>query len=1585
MEQAMEQHRLESKTFEVKMNQVLNENERLLEQVINKDIVNIIMNSSVDNASVNVHECEKCLKLETELLNKKDFIEKETYDKLFRSFTTLEKHCISLEVDHNLIRIFQRTILFQMKVLQEKVLVITTLKDDLRKLKGKARVHNDVTKHPSDPEMLKIDVEPITPKLYAKLIQELLTHISKTCPSVNNTDGKLVAVTPKNKDKRVRFTKPVTSSRNTITKTASTLNLVSNKPMLSSTGVKPSTSTSGSQPSGKTKKDKIWQTPSSTQKNKVEAHPRKVKSSLKNKDCDVQPKGTAHVQHSKHNANSELKCVKCNGCMLFDNHDLCVLDFINNVNARKQSKSVKKSSKRKVWKPIGKVFTNIRYILRPTGRTFTIVGNAKPRKSQTNVPVSKSKVLKSVSANKKEPSQSWGSIVSDVPSSSLDDCRWSKLFSGTVKFRNDHMEKIMGYGDYQIGNVMILRVYYVEGLGHNLFFVGQFCDSNLEVAFRQHTCFIHNLESVDLLTGSQGNNLYTLSLGYMMASSLISRHGLVQSLPKLNFKKDHLCSACAMGKSKKKPHIPKSEDTNQEKLYLLHMDLCRPMRVASVNGKKSKDEVLDFIIKFLKMIQVRLKAPVRRIRTDNGTEFQNGVIERRNRTQIEAARTMLIYTKAPLFLWAEAVATACYTQNHLIVRLRHGKTPYELLHDKPPNLSFFHVFGALRYPTNDSENLDILFQPVFDELLTHPPCVDDPSPEVVAPILEVVAPVPVVSTGSPSSTNVDQDAPSPSHSKTTPETQPPIITINVEEDNNDIEVAHMVNDSYFGIPIPEVPSDQSSSTDINHTIVHPDHQISEHNRKWTKDHPFENIIGELDRPTNKDALTQSCWIEAMQEELNKFECLGVWELVPRPDKFIVITLKWIYKVKLDELGGILKNKARLVARGYRQEEGIDFEESFALVARLEAIRIFLAFAAHMNMVVYQMDVKTAFLNGNLREEVYVNQLDEFVDPDNLNHVYKLKKALYWLKQAPRAWEGKELLLISQNPRGIFINQSKYALESLKKYGFDSCDPVDTPIVEKSKLYEDKEGKAVDPSNYCGMIGTLLYLTATFVDVDHASCQDTRHSTSGSMQFLGDRLVSWSSKRQKSVAISSTEAEYIAMSGCCAQILWMRSQLTDYGLGFNKIPMYCDNKSAIALSCNNVQHSRNGLLYDHAKACVYFATQPVLPILSAKIEAVNHSHNKHNSFMCLQGNTRQEDKEEEPKLLLFKWLDPLIINPFYYAFEISADVPEFNHMARVMDHYLEASFSLRFKLNEKGMTSCLPTVRVILHIWTTQVYGVILPQHLTNQAMLESKAYMTYRAYATGEKIPKPKTTKKKADSESSPKTKSTQASKAKRITTLAKGDKPAKKKQSASKSKGLTVLSEVALTEAQQMKISIERSKIQTHSSHASGSGDGVDIQSNVHDEQQQNICGINKGASDKPEVPDVPEYRSESEEESWTYSQGEDDEDNDEHDSENNNDDEDDDQENVMVFNNPPNYEITEEEEIEDDDVCIDSILNLNVQSDIPVNVSVSATTKTPSSDTTIPQPSIPFIQPQQQTHDSTTTTTLPEIPNFASLFGFE
>ncbi|GJV56901.1 retrovirus-related pol polyprotein from transposon TNT 1-94 [Tanacetum coccineum] len=242
------------------------------------------------------------------------------------------------------------------------------------------------------------------------------------------------------------------------------------------------------------------------------------------------------------------------------------------------------------------------------------------------------------------------------------------------------------------------------------------------------------------------------------------------------------------------------------------------------------------------------------------------------------------------------------------------------------------------------------------------------------------------------------------------------------------------------------------------------------------------------------------------------------------------------------MGGILKDISSIVARGYLQEEGINFEESFASVARLEAIRIFLTFAAHMNMVVYQMDVKTAFLNGNLREEVYVSQPDGLVDKDNPNHV-----------------EGKELLLIYSSPRGIFINQSKYALESLKKYGFDSFDPVDTPMVDKSKLDEDKEGKVIDPSYYHGMIGTLLYLTASRPDLQCAICMcaPVRKRTSGDYGVSkGEDWLAGHQKGKKAMRYPVRKLNILLYPA-----IWMRSHLTDYGFGFNKIPM-----SMLRLGC-----------------------------------------------------------------------------------------------------------------------------------------------------------------------------------------------------------------------------------------------------------------------------------------------------------------------------------------------------------------------------------------------------------------------------------
>ncbi|GJV38997.1 retrovirus-related pol polyprotein from transposon TNT 1-94 [Tanacetum coccineum] len=782
-------------------------------------------------------------------------------------------------------------------------------------------------------------------------------------------------------------------------------------------------------------------------------------------------------------------------------------------------------------------------------------------------------------------------------------------FLGTVRFGNDQIARIMGYGDYQLGNVVISRVYYVEGLGHNLFSVGQFCDADLEVAFRKNTCFIRNLEGVDLLSGSRDTNLYIISLDDMLKSHSIcllskasktkswlwhhrlshlnfgtlnklAKDGLARGIPRLKFQKDHLGSACTLGKSKKSSHQPKAEDTNQEKPYLLHIDLSGPMRVASINGKRYILVIVDDYsrfkwVKFLKTkdeartknIQVHLKATVRNVRTDNGTEFvnqtlrewyenvgithqtsvartpqQNGVVERRNRTLVKAARIMLIFSKSPLFLWAEAINTACYTQNRSLIRHRYNKTPYELMQDKKPDLSFFHVFGrASLYeflpPVQDSykpyfsTNLvfhhtkidwDRLFQPMFDEFFNPPTIVVSPVQEVATPRAEVLA-------DSPVSTSIDQDA----------------------------------------------PSTNSTSQGSSSNVI-PLHTPFEHLGRWTKDHPIANVIGDPSRFVStrkqlntdamwcyfdafltsvesknfKQAMTEPSWIDAMHEEIHKFERLEVWELVPCPNNVFLIKLKWIYKVKTDESGRVLKNKARLVAQGFRQEKGIDFEESFAPVARIEAIRIFVAYATHKNTMIYQMDVKTAFLNGELKEEVYVSQPEGFVDQDNPSHVYKLKKALYGLKQAPRAWYDmlSSFLISPQFSKGA-VDPTLFTWHT--RNDILLAKPTEKHLHAVKRIFRYPNGTINMVLWYSK--DTNMSLTA-YSDVDHTGCQDTRRSTSGSAQFLGDKLVSWSSKKQKSTSISSTEAEYITLSGCCSQILWMRSQLTDYGFQFNKIPL-----------------------------------------------------------------------------------------------------------------------------------------------------------------------------------------------------------------------------------------------------------------------------------------------------------------------------------------------------------------------------------------------------------------------------------------------
>ncbi|GJX39399.1 retrovirus-related pol polyprotein from transposon TNT 1-94 [Tanacetum coccineum] len=399
----------------------------------------------------------------------------------------------------------------------------------------------------------------------------------------------------------------------------------------------------------------------------------------------------------------------------------------------------------------------------------------------------------------------------------------------------------------------------------------------------------------------------------------------------------------------------------------------------------------------------------------------------------------------------------------------------------------------------------------------------------------------------------------------------------------------MLDDNAFVNPFATPSTSAAESLSLQYvdpSNMHTFYQPYPHEYQWTKDHPLEQVIGEPSQPNVKEAMTDPAWIESMQEELLQFKRLDVWVLVPAPDNIKPLTLKWLFKNKHDEENTVIRNKTRLVVRGYRQEEGIDFEESFAPVARMEAIRIFLAYVAHKSFIVFQMDVKTAFLHGTLKEDVYVCQPEGFIDVDHPSHVYKLKKALYGLKQAPRACRFKMSMIgemtfflglqVNQSPCGIFINQSNYVLEILKKYGMETYDPVGTPMEIKDKLDLDQNGTLVDATKYRSMIGALMYLTSSRPDIVHATCLCAQYQAKPTEKHL---------KEVKRI--------FRYLQGTVNMGLWYTKDfgeklLTDYGCHFNKIPIYWDSKSAIAISCTPVQQSRT----KHIVVCYHFIKEHV---------------------------------------------------------------------------------------------------------------------------------------------------------------------------------------------------------------------------------------------------------------------------------------------------------------------------------------------------------------------------------------------------------
>ncbi|GKA72422.1 retrovirus-related pol polyprotein from transposon TNT 1-94 [Tanacetum coccineum] len=552
---------------------------------------------------------------------------------------------------------------------------------------------------------------------YTKLSQELLECVIGTCPkSFNERDNK-APFTPVPRKKQVTFSdKPGTSSSNTQKHKVHQRVQLTNIPVLPSTGVNDSTEASGSKPRSNTKKNRILPAKKENTK-EVEVRLRTNKSVWTKVNRVDSSSSSKRVVI---NSNSESVCKTCNKCVNSASHGMCFVNILNSVNATPTVRIVLNKEKQiwkpkgklsdnslnktkqiwkpkdklsdnslyktqRVWKATGKLFADIGYQWRPTGKKLTL---GKLDCGSQWRPTGKKFALGeicqltklSVKCSTLYANQQVMLWYLDSGCSKHMTGNRSKLmnfvekFIGSVRFGNDHLGAIMGYGDYVMGDSVISRVYYVEGLGHNLFSVGQFCDSDLEVAFRKHTCFVRDIKGTDILKGSRGTNLYTISIDEMMKSSPIcllskaskskswlwhrrlnhlnfgtindlARKDLVRGLPRLKFEKDHLCSACQLGKSKKFSHRPKSENTNMEVLHTLHMDLCGPMRVQSIKGKKyilvivddysrftwvkflrSKDETPEFVTNFLKQIQVGLNKTVRFIRTDNGTEFVNQVM-----------------------------------------------------------------------------------------------------------------------------------------------------------------------------------------------------------------------------------------------------------------------------------------------------------------------------------------------------------------------------------------------------------------------------------------------------------------------------------------------------------------------------------------------------------------------------------------------------------------------------------------------------------------------------------------------------------------------------------------------------------------------------------------------------------------------------------------------------------------------------------------------------------------------------------------------------------------------------------------------
>lgn len=802
---------------------------------------------------------------------------------------------------------------------------------------------------------------------------------------------------------------------------------------------------------------------------------------------------------------------------------------------------------------------------------------------------------------------------------------------------------------------------------------------------------------------------------------------MVEGLPKINVP-DKVCERCIISKQPRnsfKSHLPMRA---AGLLGVVHSDVCGPFEVPSIGGNKyfvsfvdefsrmmwlylikTKGEVFEVFQKFKVMAEKQSGMSLKILRTDGGGEYtsnefesfcvkhgiqheitapytpqHNGLAERRNRTILNMARSMLKEKELPQSLWGEAVSTATYVLNRCPTKRLKSQVPEEIWSSRKPSVKHLRIFGSLCYKhVPDVKRKKLQDKSEMVVLVGYHPTgayrLYNPLTQKVSYSRDVL---------------VDEARCWDWKNKNSKVASPTAALLEDGEGSEEIIEA----------PREEIPIQQQRpqrSRQLPSRFA--DFEVFSHCAVAAKEDLVHlALLADAEPIDFEDAIKKEIWQDAMKEELRSIEKNHTWELVKLPPNKQPIAVRWVYKQKLKPDGSIAKHKARLVAKGFLQRAGLDYNEVFAPVARIETIRLVIALASMRSWPLFQLDVKSTFLNGPLEEEVYVMQPPGFEIEEGKDMVYKLKKALYGLKQAPRAWNKRidsflqqqgfykcaveygvyvklqsqermmliclyvdDLLItgsdlsgiekfketlkaefdmtdlgvltyflgmeIQQIKEGIVLHQRKYTGDVLKRFNMQSCNPASTPVELNVKLQKNSEEKSVDGTLFKQIVGSLRYLCNSrpdiafgvglisrfmddpkvahmvaakrvlrylrgtadygllfprgsgseklnligFSDSDWSGDQDERKSTTGYVFKLLNAPISWCSKKQPMVALSSCEAEYIAAAYAACQALWFDSLLAEMKVEVQRpLQLLVDNKSAINLTKNPVSHGRS---------------------------------------------------------------------------------------------------------------------------------------------------------------------------------------------------------------------------------------------------------------------------------------------------------------------------------------------------------------------------------------------------------------------------